>query len=96
MLAGVFSGLGWFKRQSSRENSPMNPVATLMAGEGRRVRVRPEDSFGLATAPSPIQFKVLSAAEHFRNCRTSVERRCKARAFELPQRQRHPTRKAAP
>ena len=96
MFAGVLSGLGWFRRQSSRENSPMNPVATPMVGEGRRVQVRPEESIGLGTAPSPIQFKVLSAAERFRNCRTSVERRCKARALELPQQQRHVMRKAAP
>jgi hypothetical protein len=96
MFAGVLSGLGWFKRQSSRENSPENLLPTPMVGEGRRVRVPTEGSFGLATAPNLIQFKVLSAAERFRNCRTSVERRCKARALELPQQQRHARRKAAP
>ena len=80
MLAGVLSGLGWFKRRASRENSP----TTL-------------DSFDFATASSPIQFKVLSAAERFRNCRASVERRCKARALVEPTRPlRHATRKAAP
>ena len=80
MLAGVLSGLGWFKRRGSRENSP---VAL--------------DSFDFATASNPKQFNVLSAAERFRNCRASVERRCKARALVEPARPLRPaTRKAAP
>lgn len=79
MLAGVLSGLGWFKRRGSRENSP---VAL--------------DSFEFDTASNLKQFKILSAAERFRNCRASVERRCKARALELTQPRRHGKRKAAP
>jgi hypothetical protein len=77
MLAGVISGLGWFKRQSSRENSPINPIAIPMAGEGRRVQARPEESFGLAHCAQPVQ--ILSASERFRNCRASLLHRPNSR-----------------
>ena len=79
MLAGVLSRVGWFKRQS-KEALPTGPL------ERRRFPNRPLDSCGVPNSFSPLQFEGLSAAERFRRCRASVERRCKARArFEPAQ-----------
>ena len=90
MFAGVLSRVGWFKRPS-KEDLPTSPL------ERHRFPIRPLNSSGVPNAFSPLQFEGLSAAERFRRCRASVERRCKARArFEPGQIQRQAMRKAAP
>ena len=74
MLAGVLSRVGWFKRPS-KEDLPTSPLARHC------FPTRQLNSSGVANAFSPLHFEGLSAAERFRRCRASVERRCKARAL---------------
>ena len=88
MIAGVLSRVGWFKRPS-KEDLPTGPQ------ERHRFPIRSLDSCSVPNAFSPLQFDGLSAAERFRRCRVSVERRCKARARIEPARI-HAMRKAAP
>ena len=74
MLAGVLSRVGWFKATVQRGLANQPTGKTLLSHTSARF-LRVPNAF------SPLHFEGLSAAERFRRCRASVERRCKARAL---------------